>query len=243
MECIREGNEGVRRASGVFGGAAVSSAAVTWVIVGLNVAFYLIELGFPQLADDWAMSGKFGPYLGVADGQWYRLITSAFLPPTGSSGLMDIAFNMWALIFIGPALERLLGHLRFASVYLLSALGGSVFFYLVAPPTEEALGASGAIFGLFGAWFVVSRRLRTDTRAIIFLIALNLAFSLVFRSSIAWQAHVGGLIVGSLITAAYAYAPRNQRALVQGGATVVILAVLVIAVLMQDAALAGQALG
>ena len=192
------------------------------------------------------MIGKSGPHLGVADGQWYRLITSAFLPPTGSSGLMDIAFNMLALIFVGPALERLLGHLRFASVYLLSALGGSVFFYLIAPPTEAALGASGAIFGLFGAWFVVSRRLRADTRAIVFLIALNLAFSLVFRSSIAWQAHVGGLIVGSLITAAYAYAPRNQRALVQGGATIVILAVLVIAVLMQELprlASARQALG
>lgn len=243
VECIHEGNQGVRRASNVFGGAAVSTAAVTWVIVGLNVLFYLIELGYSQLAYDWAMIGKLGPHLGVADGQWYRLITSAFLPPTGSSGLMDIAFNMWALIFVGPALERLLGHLRFAAVYLLSALGGSVFFYLVAPPAEAALGASGAIFGLFGAWFVVSRRLRVDSRAIVFLIVLNLAFSLVFRSSIAWQAHVGGLIVGSLITAAYAYAPRNQRALVQGGATIVILAVLVIAVLMRDSALAGQVLG
>ena len=73
-----------------------------------------------------------------------------------------------------------------------------------------------------------------DTRAIVFLIVLNLAFSFAFRSSIAWQAHVGGLIVGSLITAAYAYAPRNHRALVQGGATIVILAVLVIAVLMRE---------
>jgi membrane associated rhomboid family serine protease len=241
VECIREGNQGVRRPSGAFGGRVVSGATVTWVIVGLNVLFYLILQVYPGLANDWALVGKFGPHMGVADGQYYRLITSAFLPPTGTSGLMDIAFNMWALIFVGPALERLLGHLRFAAVYLLSALGGSVFFYLVAPPAEAALGASGAIFGLFGAWFVVSRRLRLDTRAIVFLIVLNLVFSFAFRSSIAWQAHVGGLIVGSLITAAYAYAPRAQRAVVQLGATAVILVVLIIAVVARDHSLASVA--
>src|ERR1022692_4614117 len=128
-------------------------------------------------------------------------------------GPAHIIFNMWALILVGPALERLLGHLRFLSLYLLSALGGSVLFYLLAPASEVALGASGAIFGLFGAYFVVSRRLRLDTRGIVILIALNLVISFAFSSAIAWQAHVGGLIAGSLIAVAYAYAPRNQRML------------------------------
>lgn len=233
VECVQEGNRGVRRATGVFGGRALSGAIVTWVIVGLNVLFYLVEQVYPALASDWAMVAKYSSQIGVADGQYYRLITSAFLPPTGTSGLLDIAFNMWALILVGPALERMLGPLRFVSVYLLSALGGSVLLYLIAPVTELALGASGAIFGLFGAWFVVSKRLRLDSRAIVFLIVLNLAFSFAFRSSIAWQAHVGGLVVGSLLTAAYAYAPRKQRMLIQVGATVVILAVLVIAVIVR----------
>ena len=243
VECIREGNQGVRRPSGAFGGRVTVSAAVTWAILGLNVLFYLVELVYPALWTDWAMVGKIGPHIGVANGQYYRLITSAFLPPPGFTGLMDIAFNMWALIIVGPALERMLGHLRFAAVYLLSALGGSVFFYYFAPADLPALGASGAIFGLFGAWFVVSKRLRLDTRAIVFLIVLNLAFSLAFRSTIAWQAHVGGLIVGSLLTAAYAYAPRAQRALVQAGATAVVLAVLVVAVIARDHALASSAFG
>ena len=133
----------------------------------------------------------------MADGQWYRLITSAFLHPPGLSGLgpLHIVFNMWALIVVGPALERLLGRVRFLAVYLVSALGGSVLFYLVGPPNVEALGASGAIFGLFGAWFVLARRLRLDTRQIVGLIVLNLVIWFVVPN-IAWQAHVGGLMAG-----------------------------------------------
>ena len=102
-----------------------------------------------------------------------------------------------------------------------------------APANELGLGASGAIFGLFGAWFVVSRRLRVDSRAIVFLIVLNLGISFTV-SGIAWQAHVGGLIAGGLLSAAYAYAPRNQRALVQIGATVLLVAILVVAVLTRN---------
>jgi membrane associated rhomboid family serine protease len=134
---------------------------------------------------------------------------------------------------VGPPLERLLGRVRYLAVYLLSALGGSVFFYFIAPVSAVALGASGAIFGLFGAWFVVSRKLRVDVRAIVFLIALNLALPFVV-GGIAWQAHVGGLITGGLITAAYAYAPRKNRTLFQVGATVLVIAVMVIAVLIRN---------
>jgi membrane associated rhomboid family serine protease len=140
---------------------------------------------------------------------------------------------MWALILVGPSLEHLLGRLRFLAVYVLSALGGSVMFYLLAPVNEPGLGASGAIFGLFGAYFVVAKRLRVDTRSIVFLIVLNLGISFVV-AGIAWQAHVGGLLTGGLLTAAYAYAPRNQRTLVQVGATVAVVAVLVIAVLTRN---------
>ena len=121
-----------------------------------------------------------GPLHGVAAGEWYRLITSAFVVPgAGLSGLgfVDILFNMWALVFVGPSLEGLLGRVRFLAVYLLSAVGGAVMYYYLAPPNDPAAGASGAIYGLFGAWFVVSRRLRLDTRGIVVLIAINLALS------------------------------------------------------------------
>jgi len=247
VDCVRAGSRGTRQVSAVFGGRAVSGAVVTWALVAINVVLYLIELARPSLGYDLGMIGlgRFtngGPLQGVAEGQWYRLITSAFLPPPGGGlGPLDIIFNMWALILVGPALERLLGHARFLTVYLVSALGGSVAL-LVLAPYELALGASGAIFGLFGAWFVVARRLRLDSRWIVTIIVLNLFIGFVVHG-IAWQAHLGGLLSGALLTAAYAYAPRENRALIQVGATVAVVGVLVLAVVLRDHQLAAAALG
>jgi membrane associated rhomboid family serine protease len=247
VDCVRAGNRGTRPVSAVFGGRAVSGAVVTWALVAINVVLYLIELARPSLGYDLGMIGlgRFtngGPLQGVAEGQWYRLITSAFLPPPGGGlGPLDIIFNMWALILVGPALERLLGHARYLTVYLVSALGGSVALYVLVP-YELALGASGAIFGLFGAWFVVARRLRLDSRWIVTLVVLNLVIGFVVPN-IAWQAHLGGLLAGGLLTAAYAYAPRQNRALIQVGATVAVVGVLILAVLVRDHQVAAAALG
>jgi len=223
----------------VFGSRPSRTAVVTWTLLGLNVLLYLVELAHPILAQDWWMLGyaqyyQGGPFQGVAAGQSYRLITSAFLPGTGSLGILDIAFNMWALWIVGPGLEQMLGRARFLAVYLLSAIGGSVLFYYLAPQNQPALGASGAIFGLFGAWFVASRRLNLDSRGIVMLIAINLAFSFIYRSTIAWQDHVGGLVVGALITAAYAYAPRKNRGAIQLTATIAVLVILAVAVVIRN---------
>jgi membrane associated rhomboid family serine protease len=236
---VREGSRDVRQPTAVFGGRVTSASTVTWVLVALNVSCYLVEWVYPRVVNYFDMIGvAYDPTIhqtvGVAHDQWYRLLTSAFLHEPGLSGFgpAHIIFNMWALILVGPALERMLGHLRFLAVYLLSALGGSVLYFFFAPPNQSALGASGAIFGLFGAWFVLSRRLRLDSRAIIFLIVLNLGISFAVPS-IAWQDHVGGLITGAVVTAAYAYAPRKHRALLQAAATVIVLAVLVIAAVVR----------
>jgi membrane associated rhomboid family serine protease len=228
----------------VFGGRVVADALVTYILVAINVAFYLVEWVYPRIEDYLAMIGRaFDPVInqavGVAVGQDYRLLTSAFLHEEGFSGFgpAHIIFNMWALVIVGPPLERALGRTRYLTVYLLSALGGSVLFYLIGSPQQFALGASGAIFGLFGALFVVGRKLQVDIRSIVALIAINLALPFLIGGglggSIAWQAHVGGLITGGLITAAYAYAPRERRTLVQVGATVVLAALLVIIVVIR----------
>jgi membrane associated rhomboid family serine protease len=242
VDCVREGHQGTRPATGIFGGRPGSRrAVVTWTLVGINIVLYLVEWIRPGLANDWEMLGlgRFtpgGPLVGVATGQWYRLITSAFLPPPGISNLgpLDIIFNLWALILVGPAVERTLGPVRYLTVYLFSAIGGSILFYYLAPFTEPALGASGAIFGLLGAWFVVARKLRLDSRWLVAVVVLNLVFDLALRSQIAWQAHVGGLITGGLLTAAFVYAPRRGQALLQAAAAVVLLGLSVVAVVIRS---------
>lgn len=245
VECIRQASRGTRQASGAFGGRVTGTPIVTWTLVGLNMLTYLAELVYPKTVNYGQMVGgafdpKLGELVGVAVGDWYRLISSAFLhePPGGGIGIAHIIFNMWALIVVGPALERMLGRLRFSVVYLISALGGSVLYYYFADPRTEALGASGAIFGLFGAWFVLARRLRLDSRMVVGLIGINLLITFLVPG-IAWQAHVGGLIAGTALTAAFVYAPRSNRTLIQIAATAVLLAVLIVGVVLRDQHIAG----
>src|SRR3984957_6476121 len=238
-ECVRGAAQGTRQARTAFGGRPVATAAVTWTLVGINVLLFLVELAMPSLANDWGLLG----YARYGAGEWYRLGPPAFLPPAtglGGLGFLDILFNMWALIVVGPSLEQLLGRVRFLTVYLLSAIAGGVAFFLIGPSNVIALGASGAVFGLFGAWFVVARKLRLDVRGIVTIIAINLAFSLLYRSTIAWQDPVGGLIVGALTTAAFVYAPRKNRTAIQVGAAVAILAIMVVLVIFRSHELTSQ---
>jgi membrane associated rhomboid family serine protease len=243
VDCIKSGNRGVRQAAGRFGGSVTTNARVTLVLVAINLLLYVVLLAHPSLANDWSMLAiartQSGQIVGVAAGQWYRVLTSAFLPGVGGLGLLDIAFNMWALLLVGPALERVLGSARYLAVYIASAIGGSVAYFFLAPTNQQALGASGAIFGLFGAWFVLSRRLGLDSRQVVFLIVVNLAIGFAVPY-IAWQAHVGGLITGAALTAAYAYAPRPNRTLIQVAATVGIVALLIGGIVLRDHQLVGS---
>ena len=246
VECVGEGARSTRQPRTTFGGRPVTGAVVTWTLLAINVALFLVAWVRPGIIRDLALFGYAqytvpGPFHGVAAGEWYRLITSAFVvPQAGLNGLgfMDILFNMWALVLVGPALEAHLGRIRFLAVYLLSAVGGSVMYYYLVSPVALAAGASGAIFGLFGAWFVVSRRLRADTRGIVALIAINLVISFAWHA-IAWQAHIGGLLTGALLTAAYAYAPRSNRTAIQVSATVAVVALIGVAVAVRTGQLTG----
>jgi membrane associated rhomboid family serine protease len=243
VECINAGNKTVRQATGRFGGRVSGTARVTWTLMGINLVLYLVLIAHPSLQYDWGMiaGARYnGGLIGVVYGQWYRMLTSAFIAPGLGLGLLDIAFNMYALYIVGPAIERMLGATRFLGVYLASALGGSLGFYLLGPVNTNAMGASGAIFGLFGAWFVLARRLRLDWRPVVTLIVLNLAIGFVGHSIIAWQAHVGGLITGLVLTAAYVYAPSRNRGLIQLAATAGVLALIVAGVVLRDYQLVGR---
>jgi len=198
---------------------------VTFVLIGLNVLVFLIEQARGQ---SFIRQWTFAPFLG--DSEPWRFLTAAFLHDPGT--LLHIGFNMYALWILGQFLEPVLGRWRFISAYLLAALGGSVMVLLLASPDALSwrtgvYGASGAVFGLFGMVVLVLRRLRRDARSILVILAINAAIP-IFVPNISWQAHVGGFLIGLVLGAVFAYAPRERRR-VLGVAAVVGTAVLLVA--------------
>ncbi|MFR9791740.1 rhomboid family intramembrane serine protease [Streptomyces sp. MB22_4] len=233
VECVKEGARSIRQARTVFGGRIAAVPLVTYVLLGLNVVAYLVELARPSFEYRFAMLGTTpAGYLpeGVAHGEWYRLLTGAFLhltPGEGTFGITHILFNMVALWNIGRVVETQLGRLRYLALYLLSALGGSVLELLLVPESYT-VGASGAIFGLGAAYWVMGRRLGHDMREVNRYMAGLLLWLVISAGLTSWQGHLGGLLAGAVVTLAYAYAPRDERrALVQAGVCVALLALLI----------------
>ena len=232
-ECVGAGAKTVREPRTAFGGRQYGATpVVTYTLIAVNVLMFVLQNVSADLQRELVL---FSP--AVADGELYRLLTSAFL----HYGITHLLFNMWALYVVGPPLEMALGRLRFTALYVLSALGGSVLVYLLSSLSAQTAGASGAIFGLFGATFVVGKRLNLDVRWVIGLIAINLAFTfvipLISSQNISWQGHIGGLATGALVAAAYAYAPRERRTLFQVSVTVAILVVFVLLIWWRTAEL------
>jgi len=120
---------------------------------------------------------------------------------------------MYSLWIVGPALETMLGRVRYLALFFIAGFGGSVGVLLLASPLQPVVGASGAIFGLFGAYFIIQRRLGGNARQMLVLIAINLVYGFIVPG-IAWQGHVGGLIAGAAVAFVYLETPRiNQRPL------------------------------
>lgn len=165
--------------------------------------------------------------IGVAMGEWWRLLTVGFL----HAGFLHIAFNMYALWLLGPNLEQIFGHKRFAALYLIALLGGSTASYWFNAPNTPAVGASGAIFGLFGATVVIARRLGRDASGIYGIIGLNLILGFIIPQ-VDWHAHLGGLIAG----AAAAFVMGRGKSL-QFLGSLVIVGALVVAIAMRTAEL------
>ena len=221
VDCARRSQAGRRRASTLLGGTVVTDAVVTKVLIGLCVAAYVVQLLAPALDTRLA----FVPV--VAAGEPWRFLTTAFL----HANYMHLGFNMWALWVLGGSLEPVLGRWRFTAVYLLSALGGSTAIYWLSWPDTDAwgtmtVGASGAVFGLFSTMFVVQRRFGRDTSGIVALLVINGVVSFL-GANISWQGHLGGLIVGGIVAAIYAWAPRGKRQSVGIAGTTAVLALLV----------------
>ena len=221
VECVQAGSRTIRQPRTRFGGRQRSATpVVTYALIAINVLAFVLQMASGNLEKQLALWPP-----AVADGQLYRLVTAAFL----HYGATHLLLNMWGLYVVGPPLEMWLGRLRFGALYALSGLGGSVLVYLLSPVNTATAGASGAIFGLFGATFVVGKRLALDVRWVVAVIGVNLVFTFlvpaVSAQRISWQAHVGGLVTGGLVAAAYVYPPRERRNLVQIAVTVIVLVV------------------
>lgn len=260
-DCMRPGSVGFQCPDDVKAGRIVTRTSVgapvsratqpivTWTLIGLNVAAYLVTAvqsprGFTEnqaakLFANWVLQ----PY-AVAHGangspQLYRLVTSGFL----HLGLAHLALNMLALYFLGPPLERLLGWWRFGALYGLALLGGSTAVYVFDTRYVAVAGASGAIYGLFAAVLLMARRLGADMRSLVIVIAANFAFTFAI-SGVSKLGHIGGFVIGALVAIALSgltlpgrQAPARVRTVVQAAGLMGILTVMVVATALRTVAL------
>jgi len=181
---------------------------VTITLIGLCVVSYVLQLA---TSGAWTEQWIFSPAIGRIE-PW-RFLTAGFLHSAGT--VLHLLFNMYALWIVGPFLEQMLGRWRYTVLYLLSAIAGSVGVLLLANPAQPSwvggvVGASGAVFGLFGAILVVMRRLGRDARQIVVVIVLNVIIGFTVPN-IAWQAHFGGLAMGAALALVYVHAPADRR--------------------------------
>ncbi len=189
--CVDEGRAGTQIRT-TFGGRIAHDGAVTRALIGvcvlLFVAITLMDLGGGL--ERWGMQ----PLAIAIDGQWFRLGSSVFL----HAGWLHLGFNMFILYMLGLPLERVLGHGRFLTLFLLSGVGGAVASYWFSPVRTLSVGASGAIFGLMAAWIIVGRRLRRDVTSIVALLGINVVLGFVI-AGVDWRAHLGGALTGAVV--------------------------------------------
>ena len=226
VDCVREQARTVREGRTVYGGRVREGRPV--VTLGLIAACVVVFL--LQLAPGSGITQRFAFAPVVADAEPWRFLTAAFLHSTGF--LPHIVFNMLVLYQVGPYLEERLGRLRFLALYLVSAVGGSVGFLALADPTNPfswnagVVGASGAVFGLFGALVVVQRHLGGTNQGLLVMIGLNFFLGFVIPN-VAWQGHLGGLVTGAATGLALVAPVKSHRTAVQVAGTLAVLAVLV----------------
>lgn len=218
--CPEDAKETIKIRRPAFQQSLTSRAPVTMTLIGINVTVYIFQmLGFPII--DMLAFMRVGQ--GIEYGSPLRAFTSAFVH--SQSMITHILFNMYSLFVLGTLLEPMLGKLKFALLYLMAIFGGSIGFFLFGDLGAVVVGASGAVFGLMGAYLIYLRALRLDTTQIAIILVINVVVS--FLPGIAWQAHFGGFIVGVLVALAYTrFSRSDQKTLLIGSIAVLVVALI-----------------
>jgi len=197
-----------------------SMGAATRVLIFINVLVYLGQVSSNGALTDWLY---YSPMSTLTE-PW-RMITSGFAHDdnlfVNPMSVLHIGLNMYTLAILGNLLEPMLGARRFVILYMLSIFGGSVLVLMVGDPIGGVLGASGGIFGLMGAFFVVLRSLGGNSNSIVGVIAINLVFTFL-NPGISWQAHIGGLIVGAGVAFLYSRTRSSAKTQLQNIALIAI---------------------
>ncbi|KLL10780.1 protease [Protofrankia coriariae] len=207
---------------------------ITQLLIGLCVAAYALQ-GLPGLSGsgpdntftlDYSL---YGPGIAAND-EYYRLLTAAFL----HAGVLHILFNMYALYLLGSQLEQILGRVRYLALFVVCAIGGNTLSYLINGWNTFSVGASTAVFGFFAAYYVIARRLRADTSAILIIVGINLIITFTIARIDKWG-HIGGLVTGLVVGVIYAYVP-TRRGWAQAVAVGAVLAALLLAAALRTSA-------
>jgi len=244
-ECVKQQSAGGSRAKvvtrgqirsrwGAAGGAMSGGAPVTKVLIGINVALFLAELLFGAVGAMGGGStgmlvdmGALVPAYVAVKHEYWRLFTAMWL----HGGLLHVAFNMYALYIGGSYLEMIAGKGKYLAIYLIAGVAGNVAVYLLAAPISVTIGASTAIFGIFGAMFTFSLHNRDSAvgralKSMGSVILINLVITFVVPG-ISWQGHVGGLIGGVLAVEALTWFGRRDLRAPWGARDVALLAAVV----------------
>ncbi|MEV0683211.1 rhomboid family intramembrane serine protease [Nocardia sp. NPDC050378] len=209
VDCVRQGQRDVRPVRTVAGARAGASPVpmVTYGLIAINVLVYLVtaaQAGNPM--QNHRGSSVFGEFvlvpLLVADGEWWRVLGSGFL----HYGAIHLLVNMFALYVVGRDLEQVLGRLTYGCLYLVSLLGGSAAVMALSDPYTMTAGASGAVYGLFGAVTVTLIRLRQSPTPMLVVIGVNVLISFSLPGISLWG-HLGGLAAGTLSALGILFVP------------------------------------
>ncbi len=227
-ECMREQRASAPRTKPAVitrarAAAGRGAPVVTYSLIGITLAVFLLQL-VPGLAITDRLLYA-GVYSIPGNLEPWRMITSVFVHST--SLIFHVLLNMYTLWIFGQLLEGILGRWRFLALYLISGLGGSIGVLWLSDPRVGVVGASGAIFGLMGAFLVIQRRLGGQTTQLFVLLGINLVIGFIPGFNVAWQAHLGGLVVGALVGFIFVETRQRSRQALQvwllAGVVVVLL--------------------